>query len=376
MRGVSPDSPGEPILGDLAVPEVGPGEALVEVRAAGINHADLMQLRGAYPPPPGESNVPGLELAGVVREVGEGATGFAVGDRVMALVAGGAHAELAAVPVGQLMALPDGLSFVEGAAIPEAGLTAWTNLVSEGGLEAGETVVITGATGGMGRTMVQLAHLLGARVIAAGRDLARLEPLRDLGADALVALGDGFADRVRLANDGRGADLALELVAGEHLPRTLAALGRGGRCVLVGLLAGRTAELDLRGLLSRHMCLVGSTLRSRRRDEKADLVAAFAAFAQPHLAAGHLRPQVDRVFAFEQIAEAYAALRDGGLEGKVVVELGRAARDGWVESTRGLGADLSRREGGGTAAIQRERESWGTDDQPVAGFPPTYRSTQ
>ena len=293
----------------------------MEVRAAGLNHADLMQLRGAYPPPPGESEIPGLELAGVVREVGEGVEGFTAGDRVMALVAGGAHAELAAVPAGQLMPLPENLSFVEGAAIPEAGLTAWTNLVHEGGLQAGETVVVTGATGGMGRTMVQLGHEIGARVIAAGRDRERLEPLLDLGADAVVTLGEGFADRVRDANDGRGADLALELVGGEHLPRSLAALAREGRCVLVGLLAGRVAEIDLRSLLSRRLRLIGSVLRARSREEKAELVAAFAAFALPRLADGRLRPQVDRVVPFEEVADAYATLSEGGLGGKVILEM-------------------------------------------------------
>lgn len=321
MRAVDPHSPKNPVLTDRPEPLLKSSEVLVEVRAAGLNHADLMQLRGHYPPPPGESEIPGLELAGVVREVGEGVGGFARGDRVMALVAGGAHAELAAVPAGQLMPLPENLSFVEGAAIPEAGLTAWTNLVHEGGLRAGETVVITGATGGMGRTMVQLGHELGARVIAAGRDRGRLEPLLDLGADALVTLGEDFADRVRKANGGRGADLALELVGGEHLPRSLAALAPRGRCVLVGLLAGRVAEIDLRSLLSRRLRLIGSVLRARSREEKSELVAAFADFALPRLADGRLRPQVDLVFPFAEAADAYAALADGGLAGKVVLEM-------------------------------------------------------
>jgi len=324
MRGIRPDSPaGRPELAPLPDPRAGAGEVLVEVRAAGINHADLLQLRGFYPPPPGESEVPGLELAGVVREVGEGVDGWRPGERVMALVAGGAHAELAAVPCGQLMPLPDGLDFVHAAAIPEAGLTAWTNLVAEGGLTAGETLVVTGASGGMGRTMVQLGRELGARVLAAGRHVERLEPLRDLGADALVALGEGFAERVRGANGGRGADLVLELVAGEHLPRSLAALDRRGRCVLVGLLAGRRADLDLGDLLSRRLRLVGSVLRARSREEKAELVAAFWDFAAPRYADGRLTAQVDRVLPFRAVADACAALAAGGLEGKVVVEMGK-----------------------------------------------------
>lgn len=297
------------------------GEVLVEVRAAGLNHADLLQLRGRYPPPPGESAVPGLELAGVVMEVGEGVADWQPGDRVAALVAGGAHAELAAVPAGQLLALPDGLSFVEGAAVPEAGLTAWTNLVAEGGLAAGETVVVTGANGGVGRFMVQLARELGARVLAAGRHPERLEPLRDLGAHEVVELGEGFADRVRRANGGEGADLALDLVGGEHLPRCLAALSYRGRCVLVGLLAGPRAEVDLGTVLRRRLRLVGSTLRARSREEKAELVAAFGDFALPRLADGRLRPEVDRTFPFAEVEAAYAALEAGGVAGKVVVEM-------------------------------------------------------
>lgn len=336
MRAVLPVSdPPDPVprLGDLPDPVPGPGEVLVAVRAAGLNRADLMQLRGNYPPPPGESEVPGLECAGEVVAAGEGAGGWAPGQRVMALVAGGGQGELAAVPAGQLMPLPDGLSSVEGAAIPEAGLTAWTNLVAEGGLAAdgagrGETVVVSGANGGVGSFTVQLAHELGARVLAAGRDLERLEPLRDLGADELVPLDDDLPDRVRELTGGRGAELVLDLVAGEHLPRLLAALAPRGRLVLVGLTAGSRAELNLRPILSRRLRLIGSVLRARPRPEKAALVAAFAEFALPRLADGRLRPVIDRVLPFEQVAEGYAALERGGVSGKIVLEMEGGSRLG------------------------------------------------
>lgn len=324
MRAVLPpdeDSTPAPELGILPDPVPAAGEVLVEVRAAGLNRADLLQLRGAYPPPAGESEVPGLELAGVVTAVGAGVGDRRPGERVMALVAGGAHATRAAVPAGQLMTLPDGWSFCDGAAVPEAGLTAWTNLVKEGMLAAGETVVVTGANGGMGRTFVQLARALGARVLAAGRHRERLEPLRDLGADALVELGDGFVEAVRRATGGRGADLAVDLVGGEHLPRCLAALRPRGRCVLVGVLAGTRAEIDLADVLRRRLRLVGSVLRARSREEKEELVAAFSDFAAPRFADGRLRPQVDRVFPFERVADAYAALQAGGVAGKIVVEM-------------------------------------------------------
>lgn len=326
MRAVLPATAAadpRPRLGELPDPVPGPGEVLVSVRAAGLNRADLLQLRGLYPAPPGESEVPGLELAGVVEALGasETAGAWRTGDRVMALVAGGGFGEKAAVPAGQLMALPDGCSLVEGAALPEAGLTAWTNLVAEGGLRAGETILISGANGGIGTFAVQLARELGARVLAAGRDRERLAPLEALGADALLLLGPELPARVRELTGGRGADLVLDLVGGEHLPSLLAALAPRGRLVLVGLMAGRTAEVDLGAILSRRLRVIGSVLRPRPRDEKARLVAAFADFALPRLADGRLRPVVDRTFPFDRVEDAFAAFERGGVVGKIVVEM-------------------------------------------------------
>lgn len=306
-------------------PKPGPGEVLVAVRAAGLNRADLLQLRGLYPPPPGESDVPGLECSGVVEELGEGVDGVAPGDRVMALLAGGGMAERVAVPVGQILPLPDGLSFEEGAALPEAGLTAWTNLVAEGELARGETVLVTGANGGVGSLAVQLAAELGGRVVAAGRSRERLEPLRDLGAEHLVIDAPGLAQAVRDATGGPkgggGADLVFDLVGGELLGEHLAALRNRGRLVLVGLMAGRTAELDLGEVMRRWLTLRGSVLRSRPREEKARLVAGFDEFAGPRLADGRLRPMLHRAFPFREIAEAYRTVLAGGYVGKVVVTL-------------------------------------------------------
>jgi putative PIG3 family NAD(P)H quinone oxidoreductase len=325
MRAVLPydpaAGPGPPRIGELPDPVPGPGELLIEVRAAGVNHAEPMQLAGRYPPPPGESEVPGLECAGVVAAVGESVEGWRPGERAMALLAGGGHAERVAVSAGQAMPIPEGLSFVEAAAVPEAGLTAWTNLVAEGALRAGEAVLVTGASGGVGSFAVQLAAALGATVLAAGRDRERLAPLADLGAVHLVVLDDALPEAVRRATGGRGADLALDLVGGEHLPRTLAALAPRGRLVLVGLLAGSRAELDLARVLRGHLRLIGSTLRPRSRAEKARLVAAFAAFALPRLADGRLRPLVDEVVPFAEAATAYRRMSEGGGIGKVVLTM-------------------------------------------------------
>ncbi len=324
MRAVAPFSPGSdsvPHLVELPDPVAGPGEVLVRVAAAGLNRADLVQMRGLYPPPPGESPVPGLEGSGVIEALGEGVQGFAPGQRVMALLAGGGQAERVAVPAGQMMPLPDGLSLVEGGSIPEVGLTAWTNLVAEGGLQAGETVLITGAASGVGTFAVQLARELGARVLVAGRSPERLAALKELGAQACLQLAADLPARLREANGGRGADLVLDLVGGPWLPGHLAALETRGRLVLVGLMAGVRAELDLGVVLSRRLKIVGSLLRPRSRAEKAALVGAFSGFALPRLTDGRLKPVIARVVPFERVAEAYAALEGGGALGKVVLEV-------------------------------------------------------
>jgi putative PIG3 family NAD(P)H quinone oxidoreductase len=323
VRAVLPSTdPRQPVprIGDLPDPVPGPGEVLVAVEAAGLNHADLLQLRGQYPPPPGESDVPGLECAGRVLKA-EGSSIWQPGARVMALLGGGGHATRVAVPSGQLLPLPDNLSFVEGAAIPEAALTAWTNLVAEGRLERGESVLVSGATGGMGSFAVQLARELGARVIAAGRDRDRLEQLRTYGVEEVCLAGPHLAQQVQEATNGRGVDLVVDFVGGAELPGHLAGLRERGRLVLVGLLAGRKAEVDLGLVLKRRLRIAGSVLRPRSRAEKALLVSDFNAFALPRLKDGRLRPIVDRVIPFERAAEAYRALERGGVLGKIVLSM-------------------------------------------------------
>jgi putative PIG3 family NAD(P)H quinone oxidoreductase len=323
VRAVLPASPtsSTPRLGEVPDPVPGSGEVGIAVRAAGLNHADLLQLRGFHPPPAGESAIPGLECAGVVDQVGPGVEGLQTGDRVMALLSGGGQAERVVAPAGQVMPLPRGMSFVEGAALPEACLTAWTNLVAEGGLQAGEVVLITGATGGMGTMAVQLARTLGARVLAASRSLERLERLGGMGAEATFQLGESLPQEVARATGGRGADLVLDFVGGPHLNRCLVALRPQGRLILIGLLAGRKAEVNLDLILGRRLRVTGSTLRPRPRAEKAALVRAFAVFALPRLERREIRPVVDRVFPLSQIESAYAALAEGGVAGKIVVTM-------------------------------------------------------
>ncbi len=324
MRAVLPYDPRQPAstprIGELPDPVVGRDEVLIQVRATALNRADLLQLRGLYPPPPGESEVPGLECAGDVVAVGSSVEGWSVGDRVMALLAGGGQAERVACPAGQLMPIPPQLSYTDGAALPEAALTAWTNLVVEGHLENGKSVLITGATSGIGTFAVQLARCCGAEVVAAGRSLERLDLLRTLGATHCVVLADGMPEAVRNATEGRGADVAMDLVGGRWLPATLASLADGGRLILVGLMAGRRAELDLGEVLRRRLTLRGSVLRSRSRHEKRELVAGFRAFADERLADGSLMPVVDHVAPFDRIAAAYQHMADGSQLGKIVIE--------------------------------------------------------
>ncbi len=318
----APD-PHRPALRLEEVPDPLPrhGEVLLAVRATALNRADLQQVRGLYPPPPGESTIPGLEAAGVIEAVGEGVGDWSVGDRAMALLAGGGHAEKVVAPVGQLLPIAQPLSFIDAATIPEVGLTAWTNLVHEGQLQSGETVLITAAASGVGSFAVQLARELGARVLVAGRSPERLAPLLDLGAAAAFSLGDDLPARVREATGGEGAHLVVDLVGGEAIVQHLDCLRDRGRLVLVGLLGRGKATLPLFTLMRRRLRLIGSVLRARSRAEKAALVAAFGDYALARLADGRLRPIVDRVLPFAQIAEAYEQLEHGGVLGKIVLTL-------------------------------------------------------
>jgi putative PIG3 family NAD(P)H quinone oxidoreductase len=321
LRAVLPHEAGRegPRLGELPDPVAGEREVLLRVRAAGLNRADLLQRRGRYPPPGGESEVPGLEAAGEIAAVGEGVEGWQVGDRAAALLAGGGQAELVAAPEGSLIRIPGDWTDEEAAALPEVALTAWTNLVAEGGLAATDTVLVAGATGAVGAYAVELAQALSARVIAAGRERKRTERLRGRGADEIVALDELPGALEELAPDG--VDLVIDLVGGEHTSRLIDSLAERGRLVLVGLMAGDRAELDLGRILARRLELRGSTLRSRSRAEKADLVTGFLAFAGERLARRELVPGVARVFGFDDVADAYDHLANGRPFGKVVLRV-------------------------------------------------------
>ena len=309
-------------LATVPDPTPGPGEALLRVRATAVNRADVMQRRGHYPPPPGASDSIGLEAAGEVVALGPGATGPRVGSRVMALLSGGGYAELVAVPTGQLMPVPDGMGWEDAAAIPEVFITAYLTLRILGRLDEGEVALIHSGASGVGTAAIQIARELGARPIATSRIAERLALPVELGADGVVATDGRFAERVRELTGGRGADVVLDLVGAACWPLALDALAPRGRIVAVGTLSGARVELDLALLMRRRATLIGTVLRSRTAAEKAVLTRAFAERMLPALAAGRLRPVVDRVLPLAEAAAAHALLEQNDTLGKVVLLVG------------------------------------------------------
>jgi NADPH:quinone reductase len=299
------------------MPEPADGEVLVRVEAAGLNRPDIMQRQGKYPPPPGASDLPGLEVAGtIVRAAGR----WREGDEVCALVAGGGYAEFCAVPVPQVLPMPAGLDAVHAAAVPETYFTVWTNLFDRGGLQAGERVLVHGGTSGIGTTAIQLAREFGATVYAtAGSDVKCAAAAALWAPAALNYRTEDFAERLRIETDGRGVDVILDIVGGDYLPRNLRCLATNGRLIQIGLQGGAKAEIDLRLVLNRRLTVTGSTLRPRTPDEKGVIARQLEEHVWPLLAAGRVRPRVDRTFPLREAAAAHRALEAGEVIGKIVL---------------------------------------------------------
>lgn len=300
-------------------PVAGPGQVLIRVRAAGVNRPDLLQRTGAYPPPPGASDVLGLEIAGEIEAVGEGVTRWTVGDRVCALLGGGGYAELAVVDARHVLPIPQGLDFVQAAVLPETVFTVFANVFEGGALKAGETLLIHGATSGIGVTAIQMAKAAGARVIATSRGADKAAAAKALGADiSLDARSDDLEVQIREAG---GADVVLDMVGRDYAALNLNSLNAGGRWVVIASLTGPKVEMDLQRIMLKRLTLTGSTLRSRPADEKARLTAAVEATAWPWVASGKVKPPVQAVFALEQAADAHAELEAGGHIGKIVLSV-------------------------------------------------------
>ena len=297
-------------------------EVLVEVRATAVNRADLSQARGHYPPPPGASDILGLEMAGVIRDVGVDVEGWRAGDRVCALLPGGGYAERAAVPAGMLIRLPDDWSFTQGAAVPEVWYTAYINLFDEGQLKAGETALIHAGASGVGTAAIQLALDAGGRAIATAGSDEKTAFCRQLGALAINYKSQDFLAEVKAATNGQGVDVILDPVGGSYLPRNVAALRRFGRLVNIGLLGGAKGELDMGQLLGKRLRIVGSTLRARPVEEKIAITRRFAAEIWPKLLDGRLRPVIDTIFPIEEAQAAHEYVRANRNIGKVILAIG------------------------------------------------------
>ncbi len=300
-----------------ALPVPGPGEIRIRVRAAGVNRPDIVQREGRYPPPPGASDILGLEVAGEVDALGDGVSRWAVGDRVCALLGGGGYAECAVVDARHALPIPDGLDFTQAAALPETAFTVFANVFEGGGLKAGETLLIHGATSGIGVMAIQMAKAAGARVIATSRGAAKAEAARALGAD--VSLDATEHDLAAAIQEAGGADVVLDMVGAAYAELNLNALKPGGRWVVIATLTGAKAEIDLMRIMLKRIVLTGSTLRSRPADEKARLAAAVEATVWPWVASGAVRAQVEATFPLAEAAAAHAHLEAGAHVGKVVL---------------------------------------------------------
>lgn len=324
MRAIVVSRPGGPeVLQEVErpVPEPGPGEIRVRVHASAVNRADLLQRRGLYPAPPGApQDIPGLEYAGEVDALGEGAGLWAVGSRVMGIVGGGGYAEYVVVHEREAMRIPQGLSFEEGAAIPEAFLTAYDALFRRLELEMGERVLIHAVGSGVGTAAVQLAHAAGAMTLGTSRTAGKLQRAGELGLDVGIDTSkEELASALESATGGHGVDAVLDLVGGKTLETSLPVLAQGGRVVVVGTVAGSRVELDLGLLLRRRIRIVGTVLRSRPLEEKIALAREFSGTVLPLISSGKIRPVIDRAYPFSRVADAHRQMEENDSFGKIVL---------------------------------------------------------
>jgi putative PIG3 family NAD(P)H quinone oxidoreductase len=325
MRAIVVASPGGPEqmhVEEREDPIPGDGEIVVRVAGAGINRADLMQRMGHYPPPPGASDILGLEASGVVATVGSSVSGVAEGDRVMLLVEGGAYAELVKVRARQTVGVPDNIDLIDAGGIPEVFITAHDALFTRGHLERGETVLVHGGGGGVGTVAIQLAKLHGCRVLVTAGSAEKLARCAELGADAGINYRtEDFVARTRELTDGRGADVILDIMGASYVGKNLEAIAVDGRVVVIGMQGGTRAEVDLGAMMRRRVALISTALRARPAVQKAAIVAAFAADVVPALADGRLRAVIDRILPLAEAPEAHRLMERGDAVGKIVLDL-------------------------------------------------------
>jgi NADPH:quinone reductase len=323
MIAIEIQQPGAP---DVLVPAERPkpvaaaGEVLVRVAAAGVNRPDIAQRLGKYPPPPGASDIPGLEVSGTIEAVGADVALLKVGDRVCALVAGGGYAEYCVVPAPQCLPAPQAVSLEHAAAIPETFFTVWTNVFERGRLKSGEALLVHGGSSGIGTTAIQLAHALGARVFATAGSAEKCAACERIGAErAINYRTDGFVAAVRESTGGKGVDVVLDMVGGDYFPRNIEALAVDGRLVQIATLGGAKSEIVLPAIMQRRLTITGSTLRARSIAEKGAIATALAERVWPLLESGRVKPIVYRTFPLREAAAAHRLMESGEHIGKIVL---------------------------------------------------------
>jgi putative PIG3 family NAD(P)H quinone oxidoreductase len=326
MYAITIRKPGGPDVltwAEVPDPTPGAGEVLIDVTASAVNRADLLQRQGHYPPPPGASEIIGLECSGTIAEVGAGVSGWHVGDEVCALLAGGGYAERVVVPAAQVMPLPQGVDVVSAAALPEVACTVWSNVVMLGGLSAGEVFLVHGGAGGIGTHAIQVGRALGATVATTAGSAERLAACRELGAEITINYREqDFVDEVRAATDGHGADVILDNMGATYLPRNVNVLATGGRLTIIGMQGGTTGELNVGSLLAKRAMVAATGLRYRPvdgTDGKGRIVAEVTAKLWPLVADGQVRPVVGRVVPMRDAAQAHRLMEAGDVVGKVLL---------------------------------------------------------
>ena len=304
-------------------PSPGAGEVLIKVAAAGVNRPDVFQRRGRYPPPPGASDIPGLEVAGTIVEIGEGVDDWPTGAMVCALVAGGGYAEYCAAPAPQCLPAPRGLALSAAAAVPETFFTVWTNVFERGRLVAGESILIHGGTSGIGTTAIQLARARGAKVFATAGSAEKCAACERLGAHRAINYRDeDFAAAVKSATDNRGVDVVLDMVGGDYFARNVDVLATEGRLVEIATLSGAKAEINIQTMMQRRLTITGSTLRARPVAEKGAIAAAVRREVWPLLESGAVKPVVFKTFPLRQAADAHRLMESSAHIGKIVLTIG------------------------------------------------------
>ncbi|QCO15891.1 NAD(P)H-quinone oxidoreductase [Azospirillum brasilense] len=301
-------------------PVPGPGEVLVAVEAAGVNRPDMLQRQGRYDPPPGASDLPGLEIAGRVVALGEGVTEWAADDAVCALIAGGGYAQYCVVPAPQLLPVPKGYSMVEAAAVPETFFTVWTNVFERGALKPGETLLVHGGSSGIGTTAIQLAKAFGAKVFTTAGSAEKCRACEELGADrAIDYKTEDFAAVIQKETGGRGVDVVLDMVGGDYIARDIGIMAPDGRHVSIAFLQGPKVSINMFPVMTKRLTLTGSTLRARSVEEKGRIAAALREKVWPLLEGGTVKPVIHKVFTLEQAAEAHALMESSAHIGKIVM---------------------------------------------------------